>query len=252
MYFSSAGRFEALYNELGGATVMRRTLKLWPLLVSACLTASSDDPSWKGKPVEQWDQADAKQLLADSPWVKSVHLQIVRDLSPDERRMSGNMEADIGKGVGLAGIGLFGPTRQAEAIRRAHEKPDPGNVIVRWESARPVRVAEQKSGETAPAVGSEYYAIAVYDVQTPKGWNIANELKSVATLKRTKKKDIKPARVAILRKDDGLATVVYLFPRSVEISKRDGYVGFSAQIGRLVIWQLFSIQEMQIRGELEL
>jgi len=232
---------------------MRRMLKFWPLLLSACLTASADDPSWKGKPLEQWDQADAKQLLTESPWVKSVHLQIVRDLSPDERRMSGNLEADMGKGVGLAGIGLFGPTRQAEAIRRAHEKPDPGNVMVRWESARPVRAAEQKVGETsAPEVGSEYYAVAVYNVPTPNRWGLARELRSVAALKRAKRKDIKPAHVVILRKDNGLATVVYLFRRSVEISKRDGYVGFSAQIDRLVIWQAFSTQEMQIRGELEL
>jgi hypothetical protein len=232
---------------------MRRMLKFSPLLLSACLIASADDPSWKSKPVEQWDQTDAKQLLTESPWVKSVHLQRVRDLSPDERRDGGNMEAGIGKGVGLAGIGLFGPTKAAEAIRRAHEKPDPGNVMVRWESARPVRVAERKSGETdAPAVDAEYYAIAVYNVPTPKRWGLASELRGVASLKRAKKKDMKPARVLILRKDDDLATVVYLFRRSVEISKRDGWVSFSAQIGRLVVWQPFSTQEMQIRGELEL
>ena len=78
------------------------------------------DASWKKKPMKQWTAEDAKQVLADSPWVKTVQLQIVRDLSPDERREGGNMEADIGKGVGFAGIiGLFGSARAEEAIARA-------------------------------------------------------------------------------------------------------------------------------------
>ena len=56
----------------------------------------------------------------------------------------------------------------------------------------------------------------------------------------------------IQRKDGGLATVVYLFPRSVEITKRDGSVVFQAQIGRLVVARIFSTSEMQIQDQLEL
>ena len=54
------------------------------------------------------------------------------------------MEASVGHGVGLAGIGLLGPRRQAEALERAHYKPTPNAVVVRWESARPVRAAGAK------------------------------------------------------------------------------------------------------------
>lgn len=212
------------------------------------------DAPWKKKPMEQWTPEDAKQVLADSPWVKTVPLQIVRDLSPDERRAGGNMEADIGKGVGFAGIiGLFGSARAEEAIARAHAKPDPGKVVVVWESARPVRAAETKLGDTsAPVVTNDYYAVVVYNVETPKRWNIERELRGIAALKLYKTKDLKPARVEIVRKDGELANVVYLFRRSVEITKKDPYVGFWAQIGRLVIWQVFSPQEMQVQGQLEL
>ena len=228
-------------------------LKSWPLLLAACLVASADEPSWRNKPVEQWDNEDAKQVLTDSPWVKSVALQRVRDLSPDERRAGGDMQAGIGKGVGLAGIGMFGARRQAEALARARAKPDPGTVVVRWESARPVRAAERQLRDTeAPAVDSAYYAIAVYDMPTPVRWNLAREVKGVAVLKRDKKKDLKPSGVVILRKDGGLATVVYLFRRSVEIAKRDGNVAFSAQIGRLFVSRMFSTKEMRIQGQLEL
>ena len=46
--------------------------------------------------------------------------------------------------------------------------------------------------------------------------------------------------------------MVYLFPRSLEITKRDGNVVFQAQIGRLVVTRVFSTFEMQIQGQLEL
>ncbi len=240
----------------------RRVLKSWPLLLTAaaCFAASADDPPappparWTSKPMEQWDQEDAKQLLADSPWVKSVQLEIVRDLSPDERRASGNLTADAGKGVGLAGLaGILGSSKGDAAIARAHAKPDPGKVVVRWESARPVRAAEMTlNDKDAPALDNDYYAVVVYNVLTPKRWNLAKELQGVAALKRNKKKDLKPSRVVILRTEPGRANVVYLFRRSVEITKKDPYVVFSAQIERLVLWQPFYPQQMQIQGELEL
>ena len=179
--------------------------------------------------------------------------QPLRDLSVAERRDSGNWEADVGHGVGIAGTGLLGARRAAEAIERAHAKPQPGAVVVRWESALPIRAAEQKTGETGvPTVDREHYAIVVYDIPTPKRWNLANELKGVAFLKRDKKKDLKPSRVEILRKADGTATVVYLFPRSVEITARDGRLEFVAQIGRLFVSQFFYTGEMQLQGKLEL
>jgi hypothetical protein len=234
---------------------MRRIWKSGPLLLAACLLALAEDPSWKSKPMRLWDQEDAKQVLTDSPWAKSVTPQWVRDLSPDERRDSGDLEADQGKGVGLEGlVGIFDPAKAAEAVARAHAKPDPGTVLVRWESARPVRAAEQRLPDLeAPALeGDNFYAIVVYNIATPKRWHIESELKGIAFLKRGQKKDIKPSRVVIYRKAGDLATVVYLFPRSVEITKRDGSLVFQAQIGRLVVTRIFNTFEMQMNDQLEL
>jgi hypothetical protein len=65
----------------------------------------------------------------------------------------------------------------------------PDAVVVRWESALPVRAAERKTGETnVPTVDSDHYAIVVYDIPTPKRWNLANELKGIVFLKRDTKK----------------------------------------------------------------
>jgi hypothetical protein len=231
---------------------MNRTLKsCLPPFAATLLFAAN--PSWKDHPMSQWSPEDGKQVLTDSPWVKFVTPQYVRDLSPDERVQGGNWEEGRGGGVGLAGTGIFGPTRAAEARARAHAKPPAGTVAIRWESADPVRAAEEKTGETgAPILDSAHYAIAVYDIAAPSRWNLESELKGIAYLKRNKKKDLKPSRVEILRQVDGLSTVVYFFPRSVEITKKDGWITFGAQIGRLFVTQAFSAEEMQLQGQLEL
>jgi hypothetical protein len=231
---------------------MYRTPMLCSLLLVAVVLLAADFP-WKDKPVSQWTVDDGKQVLTDSPWVKQVTPQNVRDLSPDERREGGNMEAGIGKGVGIAGLGILGRRRQEDAIARAHYKPTPEAVTVRWESALPVRTAEQKTGETeVPMIDGDHYAIVVYDILTPKRWNLASELKGIAFLKRDTKKDVKPSHVEILRNDDDTATIVYLFPRSVEITKKDGRLLFIAQIGRLFVSQFFYTEQMQLQGQLEL
>jgi hypothetical protein len=234
----------------------RSALKTFSVLLCACLVVAAEDLSWKSKAIGQWDAEDARQVLTESPWAKSVTPQWVRDLSPDERRQSGNWEADIPtRGVGLDGlVGIFSSAGLEEVIALSHAKPDPGTVLVRWESGRPVRVAEQMLAEPeVPRVDNDsYYAIAVYNIATPKRWNIEKELKGIAALKRSRKQDIKPSRTIILRKQGPFATVVYLFPRTTEITKKDGNVVFQAQIGRLVVTRIFSTEEMRIQGRLEL
>jgi hypothetical protein len=199
----------------------------------------------------QWSEQDAHELLASSPWVKHVTPQRVRDLSPGERMDGGNLAAGIGKGVGIAGTGLLGARREAAAIQRAHAKPTPDPVAIRWESD-PVRAAELKAHETAPAVNDAYYAVVVYGIPLPSRWNLAAELKSVAYLKRSGKKDLKPARVRIERREDGLATVAYLFRRSEEITRKDQRIEFVAQLDRLFLAQFFTVGEMSLMGKLEL
>jgi hypothetical protein len=231
---------------------MRPTPATVSLLVAVSLMLA-DDSAWKSKPKAQWDQKDAEEVLSYSPWAGRVTPEWVRDLSPDERRQGGDMQADQGKGIGLDGlIGIFDSARYEAAIARAHAKPDPGTFMVRWESADPVRVAEQKAPDPeVPAIDTnQYYAIAVYDFPMPKAWN-ERILKGVAAIHRFQKKDFKPERVILERKGEN-ANIVYLFPRSVEITKKDVSIIFQAQIGRLVVTRIFSTDEMQIQGQLEL
>ena len=50
----------------------------------------------------------------------------------------------------------------------------------------------------------------------------------------------------------GLTTVVYLFPRSGEITGDDKRIEFTAVLGRLALAQYFYTAEMQFQGKLEL
>jgi len=129
-------------------------------------------------------------------------------------------------------------------------------LTLRWESALPVREAELKARDVdAPTVDENHYAIAVIGVprdmlkSDPRAMEA--ELKKLAAFKRGNKKDFKPSSVQILQRDDG-PIIVYLFPRSTEISKSDRSVEFDAQIGRLRFAGTFYIEDMVYDGKLAL
>jgi len=209
-------------------------------------------PSWKDTPVQRWTRDDATEVLSDSPWAKNVHLDKVRNLSVFERRDGGNWEAGIPSGVGKATLGLFADWREIEALEHDYAVSKLGSVTVRWESASPVRRAAARVGEPAlPDWTAGYYALAVHDLRPPFRWNVANELKGVAYLK-WERKNLKPARVLVVPKAAGLATLVYLFPRSAEVTKKDRALEFVAQIGRLFVAVDFFPDQMRMDGQLQL
>jgi|ERR1700733_3130545 len=250
----AAGGFLFRWEERGASKFLfRSVVRAAPFaLFAALLTATAFNPSWKDAPVAQWSQEDATQFLADSPWSKNVHLDKVRNLSLFERRDGGDWEAGIPSGIGIAELGLFADWREIEAVEHAYAVANLGTVTVRWESAPPVQAAESRIGAPAiPGIG-DYYAVSVGSLRPPFRWNLANQLKGVAFLKHGKKKDLKPSRVVVVPRANGLATFVYLFPRSVEITKQDQNLIFVAQIGRLFISVNFLPEDMRLNGELQL
>ena len=132
-----------------------------PLLVFSVALLLAADPSWKTKPSAQWTEADAKQLLAASPWVKVVVAGVARPISEDELRAGGEMGEH--HGVGYDGVQgnkpqngqlpksvpdlLFGKGPTTTRLR-----PGQTLVQVRWESALPVRIAELKAEAEAESI----------------------------------------------------------------------------------------------------
>jgi hypothetical protein len=228
------------------------------LIVSTVLFAASgpsSSPAWTNKPIQQWDEQDARQVLSSSPWVKKTMPAPLPNISEEARRQSGRMGG--GQGVNLdalrpstlTGVGSK-PQDSTRRRRRGLEA-----VEVRWESALAVRAAEKTAHEDdPPAWDGEMYAIAVYDVPgldiDQKG--LVTELQRAAFLRLGGKKDLRPAQVDVLPQEGDLTTVVFLFPRTAAITLENKRIEFTTVFGRLSVTQYFYPKEMQFQGKLEL
>lgn len=234
----------------------------------ACLMAAAAmllaaDPVWKSKPAAQWTEEDARLMLSASPWARQNRASITRRLTEDQLREAGQMGQP--RGAGNEGVDPkgSGPTVSANVFagpggddRSARSLPRPITLQLRWETALPVRLAEMKAHEIEPpTLEGDGYQIAIYGIPSAniKGDPevLGRPLKNLAALKREGKKDVKPVSVEVFQREDGLV-VVYLFPLSAEISKKDRQLEFEAQIGRIVIHQTFELSDMEFMGKLEL
>ena len=238
------------------------------LLESLCLVAAAAhltaaDPVWTSKPAAEWTEEDAKQVLARSPWVKQITAVITRRLTEDQLREGGQMGQPRGvgnEGVDPKGSGpkvspnvFSGPGGDDRSLRSL---PQSITLKLRWESALPIQLAELKSHEISPpTLEGDGYRIAVYGIPggdfkgDPK--QLGEPLKNLAALKREGKKDVRPVTVEVFQGEKGLV-VVYLFPLSAEITKKDRRIQFEAHIGRIVFAQNFELSEMEFMGKLEL
>jgi len=230
------------------------------ILLIAAGPAWAAEPAWKDKPIATWTEEDARQILENSPWAKAVVAGIARERSESELREGGQMGQP--HGVGYDGVqDKKRPLTEEIGNPFVVGKPLPSNhpsirLLVRWESALPVRAAEIKAHEDPPPTRpGDGYSIAVYGVPASfaKGdpTSLGKPLRESAALKREGKKDVPPSRVEVFQLENGVV-VAYLFPLSAEISKKDGVVEFSALIGRIQVSQHFLVEEMQLQGTPEL
>jgi hypothetical protein len=220
----------------------------WKLcaLIVPLLSLGADD-AWKSKRAADWTDAETKLVLTASPWAAMVTPTVKKT----EQKQGGH-------GVGISGIPGLGRRRTQT------QDPDEGNVpaadttpllTIRWESALPIREAELKARETnAPDVDTDHYAIAVYGIPSHLAkdpQHLGDRLKDQAAIKREGQKDLKPSHVDVLQRDDGVV-IVFLFPRSKEITAKDARAEFNTLIGQYQIEQPFHIDEMIYQGKVEL
>jgi hypothetical protein len=55
---------------------MHRILLFW--LISCAVLLIAEEPTWKNRPIVDWTEADAHQILEQSPWAKTVVAGIAR------------------------------------------------------------------------------------------------------------------------------------------------------------------------------
>ena len=232
-------------------------------LIAAAIRLFATDPFWKSKPAAEWTPEDARKILAASPWSKQITAGITRRLTEDQLREGGQMGQPHGVGNDNVDPKGSGPKVSPDIFsgrggedRSPRSLPQSIALKLRWESALPVRLAELKSHEIEPpTLNGDGYCIAVYGV--PGGdfkgdpTKLGEPLKNFAALKRDGRKDVRPSRVEVFQREDGVV-VVYEFPLSAEITPKDQRIQFEAHIGRIVIAQIFELSEMEFAGKLEL
>jgi hypothetical protein len=232
---------------------MYRT-KTFYLFLSSTVLLLAGGPSWQSKPIAQWNENDAKQVLRSSPWVKRATISLLYQPNESQLRSGGKMGG--GKGVGLESLELSNLVGGGQHHSNSTTKK-PGSLVLRWESASPVRSAESKLEDPdAPEWDGEYYAIAVhgvpFDASRLEEAGQSADLKKLGVLKREGMKDVTTAKVDIMSSGAGMATVLYLFPRTSAITGEEKRVEFDAQLGRIYVAQYFYPREMQLQGKIEL
>src|SRR5580704_8027949 len=115
--------------------------KTFCLFLSSAVLLLAGAPAWQNKPIAQWDESDAKQVLRNSPWVKRATASLLFQPSKDQLRAGGKMGG--GKSVGLTSLELSnlvgGTTHHSNSTTKK-----PGYLTLRWESSPAVRTAESK------------------------------------------------------------------------------------------------------------
>jgi len=112
---------------------------------------------WNAKKPDQWSSEEIEKLTSDSPWARGVNVEFQQDTDPTVQ--SANTPS-IGRGGAIeaprnpAHTVQMGP--DAEPVRGGARRREP--VVVRWESAQPVRDA---FGFPLPAEFNDRYVIAV-------------------------------------------------------------------------------------------
>jgi hypothetical protein len=228
------------------------------ILLSTSLLLAADPP-WMSRRIPEWTQQDAFQILSSSPWVQQAAPGLTALMTAAMRREGGDMGAQGGGhgGVGFEGMGSLVGTGGAPVRKRGPESEHLQKLVIRWESALPVRAAEIRANDnSAPELDGEDYAIAVYAVNLKlasieiKG--LEDAIRKLATLNVEGRKEFRPSRVSVVELGDGMVNVVYFFPRSAHIAAEDPRITFSGQVGRIVFAQYFYPAQMKFMGRLEL
>lgn len=223
---------------------------------------------WQAKPFTEWNEKDVQKMMESSPWSKPFSVALA-STTPDNTR--GGKRA----GSTTGGSQMSGPAGTSEPGglgRYAGSKGDPAgpvptiNLVVRWQSAMPVREAVVKAkfgneaGTSAEAKKAleepiEHYILAIGGV--PKGalQGDSEELKklmlSQGVLLIKGKDPIRPVDFMTQGKG-GTAEVLFAFPKTKPITEEDKEVEFVVRIGDYSIKQRFRLKDMLFNGKLDL
>jgi hypothetical protein len=245
------------------------------LLASAASTRfllyAGDAAFWNKKDPSQWTVVEMDKLATKSPWARQM------TVSPQTRESSGDMGGTGGMGDPGIGGGGMGPGRAGGigvpgmgggGLGRGRGRSRGGmpvqyEVVVRWLSAKPLRLALKPP---LPESMANDYVISVTGLPLiPAGRRRSSDEDSesadsrAAILDRIKgltylePKGKSPAQPGVVQQAAEPDTMLFGFSRELlPISADDRDVTFTTQIGRVEIKTKFNLKDMRYRDELAL
>jgi hypothetical protein len=247
--------------------------------------AFSADP-WETDP-SKWQQKDLQKLLTDSPWARNVSVAMG---GPSVGPIGGGGGGRGGRGGGGGGGGSM-PDASGSGGMGGEGGPGGGgrgggmaptmNFLIRWQTARPVKIASVRARMGAEADTSqqakEYiereekeYVIAVVMPNmrppgqgrpgAPKGGpegdrkgneeEAAAKLKEVVWLSWKNHEKVHPTSITMPR--EGQSAFIFHFAKEHPIELEDKEVEFAMRRGNLEVKKKFKLKDMVFQGKLAL
>ena len=221
------------------------------------------DPWKSNKKYTEWSEKEIRKVLEKSPWAKTVTLTFLAESGFGQGAGGGpldNQPIQVGRaGRGAAPISGGGGPRTASR-----------QVLVRWESALPVRRALERQQVQAemltPEQAEQYFEQAPSEYEVVLGGmpmvemtdTTLEEVKASTYLKtgdkqRIMAQDVRISQLPEERLAEGQVPNLYFaFPRAIPIELRHKSVEFFTEVGQFKIKKKFKLKDMLFKGKLEL
>ncbi len=241
---------------------MKRILSLVVLGALSGGSLWAADPWKSNKKYTEWSEKEIRKVLEKSPWAKTVTLLLLA------KSGSGQGAGDSPQPNEVGGSGRGGPPIYDSS--GGGPRTDSRPVLVRWDSALPVRRARERRQVQAemmtPEQAQQYFEQAPSEYVVVLGGmpmvemtgGTLEEVKASTYLKTGDKQRImaQDVRLSQLPEESIAAGRVpdfyFSFPRATPIELRQKSVEFFTEVGQFKIKKKFKLKDMLFKGNLEL
>ena len=229
--------------------------------------------SWTSKDYTQWSDQEVQKVLNNSPWAQKISVGYDSSNSGGHggRAGGGGGGGMGGSGGGMGGGGLNGGSVSRPRNAGADETQSSSSggprmeVVVRWESALPVKQARLRAqfGDKLPHPGDptytldqldKDYVISLTGLHGRGSHDPAERHDSLLSSTRllVKGKGAVPAEDVKFDSASEAFTIKFLFTRAAPIDLDDKEVTFQTAVGNLKIERKFKLKDMVVNGKLAL
>jgi hypothetical protein len=239
---------------------------LAPLLLLFALCAWAAD-FWQ-KPPDQWSDKDVQKMLTNSPWAREYTLSLppgqgFGDAGGGAPEGGGGGGGRGGRGGGGGGGGEGGGGGGAPGSTNVQQMPP--QVIVRWQSALPIRQAfvrvkfgaqagtSPEAKQIVDRAEMEYVIVLSGNLKRllMPSPTLQKDFMAVSELSVKGKDPVRPSAVDIALQQDA-NDMVFHFPRTTPFTADDKEIEFETKFGQIPIKVKFKPKEMVYSGKLEM